>query len=110
MRLTPLPTLLSLLLPLLPPTTTASYAPAPIIHAIQQQILEPRPTTLSTITLTRTFHEIITTTVPPATPAHSTEAPVQTWYGGQKARGCDRTACASCRWWYGDCRRGEVGW
>lgn len=25
---------------------------------------------------------------------------VQTWYAGQKLTGCDRTACASCRFWY----------
>lgn len=35
--------------------------------------------------------------------------PVQTWYGAQKERGCDETACASCRVWY-KCQAGEHAW
>jgi len=36
-------------------------------------------------------------------------APVQTWYGAQKAEGCDKTACASCRFWY-KCQGGGQAW
>jgi len=25
---------------------------------------------------------------------------VQSWYASPKLNSCDRTACASCRWWY----------
>ncbi|KAK3626294.1 hypothetical protein LTR56_019871 [Elasticomyces elasticus] len=89
-----------------------------------QQVLDNRRVT-STWTITRTTTVSSTTTVyatratsikdwpstPPvqtfpkvlvATPVNG----VQTWYGGQKAAGCDKTACASCRWFY-QCQDGE---
>ncbi|KAH9842066.1 hypothetical protein Tdes44962_MAKER07726 [Teratosphaeria destructans] len=31
------------------------------------------------------------------------------WYAGQRMHGCDKTACASCRWWL-QCRGGEPQW
>ncbi|RMY77683.1 hypothetical protein D0863_01167 [Hortaea werneckii] len=51
----------------------------------------------ATITLTHTHT---------ATASPTTEKVVQTWYGGQKKYGCDKTACASCRWYY-NCEGGE---
>ncbi|KAI6896963.1 hypothetical protein KC318_g2417 [Hortaea werneckii] len=51
----------------------------------------------ATITLTHTHT---------ATASPTAEKVVQTWYGGQKKYGCDKTACASCRWYY-NCEGGE---
>jgi len=41
--------------------------------------------------------------VPPTSTNMITELPakpVQSWYAGQMLSGCDKTACASCRWYY----------
>ncbi|RMY15152.1 hypothetical protein D0868_01035 [Hortaea werneckii] len=54
----------------------------------------------ATITLTHTHT---------ATASPTAERVVQTWYGGQKKYGCDKTACASCRWYY-NCEGGEPAW
>nr|OQO23260.1 hypothetical protein B0A51_08512 [Rachicladosporium sp. CCFEE 5018] len=46
----------------------------------------------------------------PPRPHHVAEekkASAQTWYGAQKERGCDRTACASCRFAY-RCEKGRA--
>ena len=34
---------------------------------------------------------------------------MQTWYAGQHLHGCDKTACASCRWWY-KCNGSTLAW
>ncbi|KAK4888943.1 hypothetical protein LTR27_012223 [Elasticomyces elasticus] len=90
-----------------------------------QQVLDNRRIT-STWTITRTTTVSSTTTVYatratavkdwPSTPPVQTfpkvlvatpvADAVQTWYGGQKPTGCDKTACASCRWFY-QCQGGE---
>ncbi|OQO02543.1 hypothetical protein B0A48_12070 [Cryoendolithus antarcticus] len=46
----------------------------------------------------------------PPRPHHVAEekkVSVQTWYGAQKEHGCDRTACASCRFAY-RCQKGRA--
>ncbi|KAF2722514.1 hypothetical protein K431DRAFT_345527 [Polychaeton citri CBS 116435] len=76
------------------------------LHAPFQTVVKgppvARPARIRTtvrITSTRTTFTTWTSVTPTAA--------VQTWYGGQKKKeGCDRKACASCRWWY-NCVGGE---
>jgi len=56
-----------------------------------------------TSTRTRTVTE-----TPSVQPVETTPA-VQTWYRGQEKEGCDRTACASCKWYY-KCQGSEPDW
>ncbi|KAK4552292.1 hypothetical protein LTR86_010463 [Recurvomyces mirabilis] len=73
----------------------------------QQQIFHERQSTFLTVTTTRHVTSQITVYNEPASTT-STSAPiVQTWYGGQKETGCDKTAYASCRYWY-KCEATEV--
>ena len=71
--------------------------PSLVLGMVQQPLLNSRSTVTSTSTVTKT----LTTTVanPMATTSNQNPA-VQSWYAGQRLHGCDKTACASCRWWY----------
>lgn len=81
-----------------------------------QQVLGGGPRTVtSTITKTQYRLEVATpSAVSKATTLQtvattSTHPAVQRWYGGQKEEGCDKTACANCRWWY-KCQESGVEW
>lgn len=83
------------------------------IHVVDAETTMKLTRTRMTITRTR----VHTVTVPSPTytktlkgsPLSFTRPAVQTWYGGQKKTGCDKTACASCRYWY-KCASGEPAW
>lgn len=92
--------------------STPSPSPSPSTSA--------RCTRTTTIRTTRTrtrtvYADALTTStaLPEESPTRESvkgeSVRVQTWYGGQKRSGCDRTACASCRVWY-QCRGGEPAW
>lgn len=98
------PTLVAILA--LTTLATASHS----LNLNQQPLLQP-PTTLHTIASTSTSYAFLLATQTRTRyidddGSTAVPRPVQTWYAGQKERGCDRTACASCWVWYG-CRGGE---
>jgi hypothetical protein len=71
----------------------------------QQPLQEPLAvltTTLHTTVTSYASTSMITATLTRYTADDTTDVPaaVQTWYSAQRAEGCDRTACASCRVWY----------
>jgi hypothetical protein len=71
----------------------------------QQPLQEPLAvltTTLHTTVTSYASTSMITATLTRYTADGTTDVPaaVQTWYSAQRAEGCDRTACASCRVWY----------
>ncbi|KAK3672096.1 hypothetical protein LTR78_008066 [Recurvomyces mirabilis] len=68
-----------------------------LIDNNQQQVFNDRQTTLLTITTTKHITSQITIYNEPTSTTHASAPIVQTWYGGQKESGCDKTACASCR-------------
>lgn len=73
----------------------------PLQYPIQEP-LEDLTTTLHTTVTSYILYSTITATLTRYTADETTDVPlaVQTWYGAQRAEGCDRTACASCRMWY----------
>jgi hypothetical protein len=82
----------------------------------QQQQQEPlgdhaQTTTLHTTVTSYILYSTITATLTRYTADETTDVPeaVQTWYAAQKEKGCDRTACASCRVWY-ECGGFGEGW
>jgi hypothetical protein len=72
---------------------------------------QPLQQSQAVLTLTMTLRTTVTSYVTTSTTTEprtrytmdgTTDVPkvVQAWYAAQKAEGCDRTACASCRVWY----------
>jgi hypothetical protein len=71
----------------------------------QQPLQEPLAVLTTTLHTTVTSYasiSMITATLTRYVADDTTDVPaaVQTWYGAQRAEGCDRTACASRRVWY----------
>lgn len=76
----------------------------PLQEPIQEQeTLEDLTTTLHTTITSYISIRTVTASRTRYTSDSTTNIPeaVQTWYAAQKTAGCDRTACASCRVWYG---------
>jgi hypothetical protein len=95
----------------LPPICTAHVMQRQAtIHILNQQPLqnpmqEPLgdlTTTVHTTVTSYVVYSTMTATLTRYVADETTAVPeaVQTWYGAQRAEGCDRTACASCRMWY----------
>jgi len=68
-----------------------------------QEPLEDLTTTLHTTVTSYILTRTVTASRTRYTSDSTTNIPeaVQTWYAAQRTEGCDRTACASCRVWYG---------
>lgn len=96
------------------PSTSLPNSPAPLVDNIQVALQQPLRDITSTLTYTTTIHTTSTlwaTRTISATRYDTTAVPeaVQTWYAGQYTKGCDPTACASCRVWY-ECGEADGVW
>ncbi|WPG99188.1 Hypothetical protein R9X50_00199900 [Acrodontium crateriforme] len=91
----------------------------PINDVLRQEILDyDQSRTTTTIPITRHVTLTVTEMAGAAAPATAAATPTpttlvseirpvpKTWYGAQRQHGCDRTACASCRYWYA-CQMGD---